>query len=358
MIERMPSVKGVSVPMAGRAAGAARLGFRLEGLRRARLPANHPPVLLVVLDTEEEFDWSRPFDRNSRAVTAIQDLVGLQRMFEDVGIRPTYVIDYPVAATGASAEIMASFAQRGVAEIGAHLHPWVTPPEVEEVSSFNSYGGNLDAALERAKLESLVEAIQRNVGLRPRTFKAGRYGLGSQSLTALRGLGFATDLSSTPGFDWSGDGGPDFRAYPSWPYWIPGEPAMLEIPTSGGYFGPLRRLGSRLTPVNNSPQSRNPLLVSMLRRLKLARRVMLSPEGTQLWELQALSETLLGDGDQVVSLSFHSPTIHPGHTPFVRNEAERDAFYLRIRRFAEWLQRRHGAVCLTADEVRARVSQA
>lgn len=357
MIERIPSV--TLTPGAGTSRGAvasSRLGFRLDGLRRARLPAGHPPVLLVVLDTEEEFDWSRAFDRGSRSVTAIQGLVQLQRMFVEVGIRPTYVIDHPVAATGSSAEVLASFVQRGEAEVGAHLHPWVTPPDVEEVSAFNSYGGNLEPALERRKLEALTAAIEANLGLRPRTFKAGRYGLGSQSVESLRHLGFATDLSTTPGFNWSGDGGPDFRGYPSWPYWIPGAPPLLEIPTSGGYFGPLRRLGARMIPVNNRAGSGNPPLVSLLRRLRLARRVMLSPEGTQLWELQALADTLLGDGDQVVTLSLHSPTIHPGHTPFVRNESDRAAFFLRIRRFAEWLRRTHGAVGLTADELRTRLA--
>lgn len=334
----------------------SRLGFDRTGLRRARLPAGHPPVLLVVLDTEEEFDWSRPFDRRSRSVSAIQGLVPLQAMFDEIGVRPTYVVDYPVAATPGSAQVLAEFAARGVAEIGAHLHPWVTPPDVEDVTTLNSYGGNLEPTLERAKLESVAGAIERNFGYRPRTFKAGRYGLGTQTLDALRQLGFETDLSSTPYFNWSGDGGPDFRDYPTWPYWIPGTPPLLEIPTSGGYFGPLRRLGAHLIPVNNANGSGNPPLASVLRRLKLARRVMLSPEGAQLWELQALTDTLLESGDGVITLSFHSPTVLPGHTPFVRDESEREAFFLRIRRYVEWLDRQYRARCLQAREVRALLS--
>ena len=334
----------------------SRLGFDRTGIRRARLPAAHPPVLLVVLDTEEEFDWSRPFDRQSRAVTAIQGLIRLQSMFEEIGVRPTYVIDYPVAATSESAAVLVEFAARGVAEIGAHLHPWVTPPDVEDVSAHNSYGGNLDPSLESAKLESIVGAIERKFGFRPRTFKAGRYGLGAQTVASLRRIGFHTDLSSTPCFNWSGDGGPDFHDYPTWPYWIPGQPPLLEIPTSGGYFGPLRRLGERMVPVNNARGGGNPPLVSLLRRLNLARRVMLSPEGAQLWELQKLTDTLLEAGDEVITLSFHSPTIHPGHTPFVRSESDREAFFLRIRRYVAWLDRQYRARCLQAGEVRALLS--
>lgn len=342
--------------MKPRTARSGRLGLDLSQIRRAYLPSSHGPILVVVLDTEEEFDWSQPFDQSSRSVTAIQGLIPLQTMFEDVGIRPTYVIDHPVATQPESASVLGGFSRRGVAEVGAHLHPWVTPPHSEQVNVFNSYGGNLDPALEQAKLESLVEAIEQNVGVRPRTFKAGRYGVGRQTLIALRELGFTTDLSTSPGFNWSGDGGPDFRGYPNYPYWIPGEPAILEIPTTGGHFGPLRWIGPAIDPTSNDGSTGNPLLASFLRRLRLSRRVMLSPEGSKLWELQSLAEALLEGGEQVLTLSFHSPSVVPGHTAFVRNDNERSVFVSTIRSFAEWLFRRHNARGMTAAEVYALVS--
>ncbi|MBY0430285.1 MAG: glycosyltransferase, partial [Rhodospirillales bacterium] len=64
------------------------------------LPAGSPPLLMVVIDTEEEFDWSGPF---SRAHTATESLAAqplAQEMFERWGIVPTYAIDWPVATSG------------------------------------------------------------------------------------------------------------------------------------------------------------------------------------------------------------------------------------------------------------------
>src|SRR3546814_18413383 len=35
------------------------------------LPVDHPPLLLVVIDTEEEFDWHLPHSRDNTSVRAI-----------------------------------------------------------------------------------------------------------------------------------------------------------------------------------------------------------------------------------------------------------------------------------------------
>ena len=68
----------------------------------AALPAGTPPRLCVVVDTEEEFDWSAPFSRSAVGVTAIQEVGRLQKVLEPFSTIPTYVIDYPVATTAAS----------------------------------------------------------------------------------------------------------------------------------------------------------------------------------------------------------------------------------------------------------------
>jgi hypothetical protein len=339
---------------------ARALGFDTTSFRPARLPAGHPPVLLVVIDTEEEFDWSAPFNRAHRGVSSIAGLVPVHRMFVELGVRPTYVIDHPVAATAQSADIVAAFAADGSAEIGAHLHPWVTPPDEEPVTAFNSYAGNLDPQLERAKLVELHAAIIRGTGVRPLTFKAGRYGIAPRTPGFLGELGFRVDLSSSPGFNWSGDGGPDFSGsrYSNDPYWIRGTPDILEIPTTGGYYGPLRVLGEALTPVDNSRNRRESTLGVYLRKARLARRAMLTPEGFRLWELQALAESLLARGSRVLTLSWHSPSARPGHTWFVRSESELQQFLGTIRSFVTWFARQHSARFATAVETLGLVSSA
>ena len=65
-------------------------------------PADMPPTLLVVIDTEEEFDWNTTFDRGSTSVDNIGSQHLAQDLFTAAGIVPTYAIDYPVATTPSS----------------------------------------------------------------------------------------------------------------------------------------------------------------------------------------------------------------------------------------------------------------
>src|SRR5690606_9477265 len=86
------------------------------------------PVLMVIVDTEEEFDWSRPVARENTATTSIAAQTRAHRLFERHGIKPAYVIDYPVATQPDGWGPLAELHADGLCEIGAHLHPWVNPP--------------------------------------------------------------------------------------------------------------------------------------------------------------------------------------------------------------------------------------
>jgi len=140
----------------------------------AALPLDSAPRLMVIVDTEEEFDWAKPLARANTSVTSIRDQDPAQEIFARHGLVPTYVVDHPVAASDSGAEVLGGYLRAGACQIGAHLHPWVSPPHEEEVSAYNSYAGNLPEALEREKLTRLTRTIAENLGVEPRVFRAGR----------------------------------------------------------------------------------------------------------------------------------------------------------------------------------------
>ena len=214
-----------------------------NGGRLALLP-HGPPLLQVVVDTEEEFDWERPFDRRNVSVTAIDAQCLAQAIYAPYGLRPTYVLDYPVATSRSAASVLKAFQDAGQCQVGAHLHPWVNPPFDEEIGDFNSYPGNLPATLKSAKLRALTDAIQAAFGRRPTIYKAGRYGVGAHTAAILAELGYRIDLSVVPHTDFRRQFGPDFRGCPDRPYWFAEN--MLELPLSRGFSGLAARFGAML----------------------------------------------------------------------------------------------------------------
>lgn len=324
------------------------------------LPASTPPMLLVVIDTEEEFDWTASFDRRTPRVEAIAEIWRLQEVFEAFGIRPTYVVDYPVAALAAPSEGVAalrSFAECGRAGIGLHLHSWVNPPFEEEPTPANSYQGNLPPDLERRKLTALKAAVEHSFGVRPLVHKAGRYGFGPHTADILRDLGLRIDLSLSPGFDLSRDGGPDYSRCTSDPYWIGRNREILGLPTTGGFVGRLRAAASRLYPLAAQIRLRWAHLPAMLARTGAMERVRLSPEGYTVDDTRRLVRALYADGLRVFTYSLHSPSARPGCTPFVRSEADLRCLLERCRRFCDFFLEELRGVAATPAAVRDAIAE-
>jgi hypothetical protein len=317
-----------------------------------RLPEGHPPVLLVVIDTEEEFDWRSDFDRRNTSVEAMSHIGRAQEIFDEFGIRPTYVVDHPVASKPQGYEFLREYADSGRAVIGAHLHPWVSPPHQEDISRFNSYPGNLSADLEQAKLEQLTETIRDTFGAPPTIYKAGRYGFGPNTAELLIKLGYKIDLSASSAFDLSEDGGPDWSRLPANPFAFGAHHELTGFPTTGAFVGWLSRLAPKLYEKAISPPWANLRAPGILSRLGALERLALSPEGYTLEHQKRLTRALLAKGPAVLTFALHSPSMQPGHTPYVRTEDDLRKFLQNCSEYFEFFLSEIGGATMGALELR------
>lgn len=316
------------------------------------LPVTSKPILLVVVDTEEEFDWNAAFDRNATSVRHMREIGRFQEICDRAGITPTYVVDYPIATQDESISRLRPLADDGRAVIGAHLHPWVNPPFEEEVTRWNSYPGNLLADLERRKLERLTAAITTAFENRPDTYKAGRYGFGPNTAKILIDIGYNCDLSFSPAFDFGVDGGPNYASLTSNTSWLDNNSNLLEIPATGGFVGRLRRYGAVLQRLSDRDTGRRLRLGGILSRSGLTSRIRLSPEGFTFAESRALTQQLFEDGLRIFSFTLHSPSMQLGCTPYVSNDAERRALLQHIKDYFHYFLGEMGGIAMTPHEVR------
>ena len=309
------------------------------------------PLLLVVVDTEEEFDWAKPHSRAETAVTALAAQPLAQEIFAARGVVPTYVVDYPVATSALAREVLGPEAAAGRCTIGTHLHPWVNPPFEETVSARSSYPGNLPAALERAKLELLTAAIEEAFGSRPTIYKAGRYGLGPNSAAILEALDYRIDMSVVPYSAFADDGGPDFTAYDFRPFWFGSRGDLLEIPLSCGFHGCLKQRGQALYPRLFTALGQRLRLPGICARAGLLERIRLTPEGIDLAANKRLTRALLAQGCQLFTLTYHSPSLAPGMTPYVRDQADLQRFLGEIETYLDFFLGELGGRAVTPQEI-------
>jgi len=292
--------------------------------------------LVITVDVEED-SWDQ-FQEADDSLENISRIPRLQALFDRYGAVPTYLVTYPVVANRRAMGLLGEICGAGRCEIGAHCHPWNTPP-VREPSSFrNTYLVNLPADLVREKIETLTNALRDRLGAQPLSFRAGRWGFGPNVAAAIRELGYQIDSSITPYWDWREFGGPDFSDAPSAPYLFDPENilevkpqgTLMEIqPTIGFLRDDFARAARMRRRITQSPVARFHLM-GMLDRLRVLSFRWLTPE---LWngaEMVALAKSFLRNGGSVLNMSFHSVTLLPGKSEYLQEESQVPVFLSHI----------------------------
>jgi glycosyltransferase involved in cell wall biosynthesis len=320
-----------------------------------------PPILIVGVDLEAEFDWSGPRPRTDNRVENVREQMLVHKSFEKYGVRPIYLVDYAAATQANGFVPIRELVKSGKCEVGAHLQTWENPPFAEELSERTSFSHNLPAWLQKEKLSRLTQALRANIGIEPIAYRAGRYGVGEEIAWILKSLGYQIDMSVVPNLDLRRHHGPHFRRVFNQPYWFGRDAALLEIPLTVGFCGTLSSpaLSSRFAPdIYNllsrlgSPRAHG---LGLFARLGLVERITLTPEGISLDEMMRLTRTLLSRGDRVFSLNYHSSSLLPGNTPYVRTLADRDRFLKKIEAYLDFFFGKLGGKTMTPSEFLKRV---
>jgi glycosyltransferase involved in cell wall biosynthesis len=325
------------------------------GLQEFDTPRDWQPLLQVVIDTEAHFDWHKGIATDFGEVSSITGLEASFEVFRRHGVTPALLIDHPVATQEVSRRIIGRLAAEGC-EVGVHLHPWTTPPIVEIKDDWHSFSGNLGARLERAKLITLTERVAELTGKQPRLFKAGRYGLSPNTFDTIEELGFETDLSICPWYDYSHLGGPDFSRFTARPGWFGRSRRLLSLPTTAAPLGWLGRRPGPVLRATRSPLGRRLQLPWWAQRVNALVPRRLSPEGCGLAEMRAVTMRLREAGLGVFTLSLHSPTLQVGNTPYVRSDAELRALLADMDDFLAFFRDELGGAFTTPSALHARLA--
>lgn len=307
----------------GRPARTASMAAPPQARAKAAFAPDFGQRVILTVDTEEEFDWNKPFTRDDHGLAHVPAIARFQTFCEKIGAHPVYLVDWPIANDPQAVEIIGDAVRRGKADVGVQLHAWVNPPFDEDVSVHNSFAGNLSRELEAAKFNALRDKIEEAFGRAPQIYRAGRYGLGPNTAQILKTAGIKLDTSVRPLFDYGAQGGPDYSNHPVHPYWVDESRSLLELPMTVVHWGALRHMGASLQQAGRQM----PPLLSALARLRMLERIAITPEGVTANEALRGLDLAIDQGLPCIVLSFHSPSLMAGFTPYTRSESEVEALY-------------------------------
>lgn len=287
----------------------------------------------ITIDTEvdKSHDWrvSNPetYVGIHRGVSEV-----LQPLFNRYGVKPVYFLSNEILADPGLSEVFARYQAAGTAELATHLHFEAAGPiSIGEIAGQDLSGiqAQLSEVQERQALIWLTKKFEERFGWKPASFRAGRYGLGANSIRLLAELGYRIDSSVTPGIAWKYDiGGQiiscDYRQAPQHPYEcaadnasFPGSSGILEVPIS----------------LNKAELTLRELLRLALGKPR--RWVWARPGYATKSEMSKMirDSAVKGDEKDILVMMFHNMEVIPEKSPYCGTKAEADAHVGDIEHF-------------------------
>ena len=190
---------------------------------------------VISVDVEADNQWQMPPPSTLENVYQLGEFHSRCMRW---GFPPTYLVSYEVAVDPRAVALLRPWQAAGEAEIGAHLHPWHTPPFTAG-DQWKRFPSELPDDELADKTRDLTVAVARSFGVAPTSYRAGRFGFDARQVSLLSRLGYIVDSSVTPKVNWArkrpsapGASGPDWSTASCHPFlWQgTGGDRLLEVP--------------------------------------------------------------------------------------------------------------------------------
>jgi peptidoglycan/xylan/chitin deacetylase (PgdA/CDA1 family) len=295
--------------------------------------------VVLTIDTEPDNAWENHLNLG---VANVRELIRLHDLLAKCGAKATCLATTRVIENPEAVDVLRNLLSTGGAEIGAHLHPWESPPFTETGVDVchPCYPHELSLEIFRRKLEGLTEAIARNFKA-PTCYRGGRWSIVASHLSVLEQAGFEVDTSVMPLVDWratigvpldlKGCGGMDYRLAPCHPYHPDyaditreGAAGIVEVPVTVGFSRRLPGFVRSLYGRFPSPLQR------VLRRSNVIKPVWALPTEETGPALEQMLSVALREQAAIINIAMHSSEMMVGGSPRSRVAAEVDGIFSRL----------------------------
>ena len=304
---------------------------------------------ILTVDTEADNQWNHGC---SLSVENIRFIPRFQMLCEKYQIHPTYLLTSEVCDDQYARNLFSDYARRNVAEIGAHLHPWTTPPfDEKDGFRFNdlnhAFATELSEEVLDQKIKYLTYQIESISGKRSLSFRSGRYGFNEVVAKVLSDNSYLVDSSITPYCNWArqkgipgGEGGVDFTGCPPFPgEYTFSDGSLIEIPITILPTKFLLKKNNLLTTYYFQNVDSN-ILLRIIRKLIFERQPLwLRPFE---WMTSGLLEELFNEASNInlpfIVMMLHSSELMAGCSIYRENEEDINKLYDLLESFFVFLK--------------------
>jgi len=321
---------------------------------------DRPKVQFILsVDTEEEWDWSGPFPDKNFSVDNVFEIPAFQLYCQELSIKPTYLVDHAVSNNVESAAILRELPSKHC-EIGAHLHPWVNPPFTEKTTEFLSHVINLPIDIVEAKLDELISSIQTNIGVKPTSFRTGRWGVNGAVIELLAKYQFEVDSSIYPLYHndyFTCETAPIKQYYPSLANTnIHDKKQKHKIPVSCGFNRSNYSLAQKMHRLFETRPFSWLKMNGVLWHTLLLRKIYLSPELCTSKDMNRLIDNKLKNDDSCFHMYLHSSSLLTDVTGLNNELNARENICQRISEVVHHLSRVADVEFVTLTEAKSKLT--
>ena len=293
--------------------------------------------LAFTIDVEEEGLFSGSYLTEKPPLHNISSLSLLDPIISEFDLRPTLLVSYHAVRDGYHRDYINGLGHRWRAEIGAHLHPWNTPPLVDLPYRQPVPSELMPREILTAKMGSLWRVLA-DMGVVPTSFRMGRFNLGPKMFSILSDTTIIVDSSVAPMHSYYG--GPKHLGAPTDPYYPdpddparPGPSPILEVPLTilpilPGAGSIFRLMESLPFPPGQWAAWTAQYLASLPAQ----------PVWTGLQRLKMACRLHRRRGGRVLTVLLHSSELMPGGCPRHPGREQVTGFMKRLHAFLSWVR--------------------
>lgn len=288
----------------------------------------------ITVDTEADNAWTKP---EKIKMDNFREIPKFQELCEKYNIIPTYLLTYEYATYQPAIDYLKPKAEQGKCEIGHHLHVWTTPPFQNEKNGVDldwiqAYQYELPDKLFKDKADSLYNVIFNNFGIKPKSHRAGRWGIDDRTIKWLALNNFRVDTSIVPGVNYTNSwgkfsSGPDFRTKSHKPYFWEADKKILEIPVS--VYSECELISNILTKMNH------PFMEKIINKLFKNRILRPKPDyPTSLYKKIIVNEI---KQNNIINMMLHSSELARNCSPISISQKKYDHIWTVLREVFEFI---------------------